>query len=130
VADWVDLSESAGPGGIEVLFLSKLRIDQKDLSLDEFWDLWEVAARTAQETIKAGGAVEALYKVAGQRRVIVINNVDSHEDLDRILMASPLAQYITVEDCLPLRSYDGFAEDVRRRWSVLPEGVYDPRNES
>ena len=59
-----------------MLFLSKLRIDQKDLSLDEFWDLWEVAARTAQETIKAGGAVEALYKVAGQRRVIVINNVE------------------------------------------------------
>jgi muconolactone delta-isomerase len=112
-----------------MLFFSKLRIDQKDLTLDEFWDLWEVAARTAQETIKAESTVEALWKVAGQRRVIVINRVDSHDDLDRIMMASPLAEHITVEDCLPLRTYDSFAEDVRRRWSVLPEGVYDPRTE-
>jgi muconolactone D-isomerase len=112
-----------------VLFLSKLRIDQKDLTLSEFWDLWEVAAKTAQETIKADSAVEALYKVAGQRRVIVINRVDSHDDLDRIMMGSPLAEYMTVEECLPLRPYDGFAEDVRRRWSVLPAGVYDPRAE-
>jgi hypothetical protein len=31
---------------------------------------------------------------------------------------------------LSLRSYGGSADDVVRRWGLLPEGVHDPRNET
>jgi muconolactone delta-isomerase len=110
-----------------LLYFSKLRIEPRGLTQDQLWDLWEVGADTAQNTIAAGGPVVSLYKVVGQRRVIVINDVESPDDMDRILMASPLSAHLEVEDFFPLRPYADFAEDVRRRWSIVPKGVHDPR---
>ena len=39
--------------------------------------------------------------------------------LDRIIMAAlPMAHYLEFEEILPIREYEGFAEDVRRRWQA------------
>ncbi len=110
-----------------MLYLSKLRIEPRGLTQDQLWETWERGTETALNTIAAGGPIVGLYKVVGQRRVIVINDVETPADMDRILMASPLSAHLEVEDFLPLRPYADFADDVRRRWSVLPTGVHDPR---
>lgn len=99
-----------------MLFFFKVRVDPKDMSIDEMWDIWEKEAEAAIGAKKAGKVV-ALYKVAGQRRVIGILNVESHDELDRILMAAlPMAHYLELEEILPVRNYEDFADDVKRRW--------------
>ena len=99
-----------------MLFFVKVRVDPKELSLGELWDIWEKETEAALGA-KAAGKVKALYKVSGQRRVVAILDVDSHEELDRIIMAGlPMAHYLEFEDILPVREYEGFADDVKRRW--------------
>ncbi len=70
-----------------MLFFVDVRV-KGEMSLDELWALWEKEAEAALAA-KAAGTVVALYKVAGQRRVLVILNIDSHDELDRVLMAGP-----------------------------------------
>jgi len=61
--------------------------------------------------------IVALYKVVGQRRVLNIVVAQSHEEIDRPLMAALLlAPYEELEEILPLRAYEHFADDVKRRW--------------
>jgi hypothetical protein len=61
--------------------------------------------------------IVALYKVVGQRRVLIIVEAQSHEEIDRTLMAAlPLAPYEELEEILPLRAYERFADDVKLRW--------------
>ncbi len=99
-----------------MLVFFKVRVDPKEMSLDQLWDIWEKEADAAQGAIAAGKIV-ALYKVAGQRRVIGIVDVESHDELDRIFMAGlPLAHHLEFEEILPVREYGSFADDVRRRW--------------
>ena len=99
-----------------MLFFVKVRVDPKGMSLDELWNLWEKEAEGAKGA-KAAGKVVALYKVAGQRRVIGILNVDSHDEMDRIIMAGlPMAAYLEFEEILPVREYESFAADLKRRW--------------
>ena len=99
-----------------MLYYLKLRVDHQRLTPEELWVQWEKEADAALRA-KAVGSIVALYKVVGQRRVLVIVNVPSHEELDRALMvALPLAHYEEVEEILPLREYEGFANDVKRRW--------------
>ncbi len=101
-----------------MLFFLKVRVDPKELSLGQLWDIWEKETEAALGA-KAAGKVVSLYKVSGQRRVVGIVNVDSHEELDRIIMAAlPMAHYLEFEEILPIREYEGFAEDVRRRWQA------------
>ena len=99
-----------------MLFFFKARVEPKDMSLDELWDIWEKEVEAAMGA-KEAGKVIALYKVAGQRRVIGIINVESHDEMDQILMAAlPMAHYLEFEEILPVRAYENFAEDVKRRW--------------
>jgi muconolactone delta-isomerase len=64
-----------------------------------------------------GGVIKSLYEVAGQRRVIGIVEVESHDQLDLIVMgALPMSHHLTLEEVLPVREYADFAEDVGRRW--------------
>jgi muconolactone D-isomerase len=99
-----------------MLFFINVRVDPKDMSLDELWDIWEKEAEAAASA-KEAGKIVALYKVVGQRRVIGILNVESHDELDRILMAAlPMAHYLEFEEILPVRDYEDFAADVKRRW--------------
>ena len=99
-----------------MLVFFKVRVDPKEMSMDQLWDIWEKEADAAEGAVAAGKIV-ALYKVAGQRRVIGIVDVESPDELDRIFMAGlPLAHHLEFEEILPVREYGSFADDVRRRW--------------
>lgn len=98
-----------------LLFFS-VRVEHKELSPDELWDIWEKEADVAEGAMAAGKLVAA-YKVAGQRRVVGIFDVESHDELDQIVMAGlPMAHYLEWEEIVPVREYTSFAKDVRRRW--------------
>lgn len=63
------------------------------------------------------GCAFRAYKVVGQRRVVGIVNLESHDELDRIATAGlPMAHVLEVEELLPVREYSDFADDVKRRW--------------
>lgn len=99
-----------------MLFFVKLRVEPKDLSLEELWEIWEKEAGAALQAMQTQ-KVRSLYKVSGQRRVLGIFDVADHDELDRLLMAAlPLAHHLEAEEILPLRDYEAFAEDVMRRW--------------
>ena len=99
-----------------MLFFFKVRVDHTGMSEDELWDLWEKETEAAAGA-KAGGKVVSLYKVAGQRRVVGIADVESHDELDQIIMgALPMRHVLEWEEILPVRAYEDFAEDVKRRW--------------
>jgi muconolactone D-isomerase len=101
-----------------MLFFIKVRVDHTRISENELWDLWEKEAEAALGA-KAAGKIVTVYKVAGQRRVIMIVNMESHDELDRIAMgAMPMRHIFEVEEILPVRDYDDFAKDVKRRWKL------------
>ena len=99
-----------------MLFFVKVRVDHTKISEEELWDLWEKEAESALAA-KEAGKIVALYKVVGQRRVVMIVNVESHDELDRLAMgAMPMRHILECEEILPVRDYDDFAKDVKRRW--------------
>jgi muconolactone delta-isomerase len=81
----------------------------------ELWEAWEEEANAALAA-KDAGTVVNLYKVCGQRRVLVLLDVESHDELDQIWMTLPMARYLELKEVLPIREYEAFADDVRRRW--------------
>lgn len=99
-----------------MLVFVDFRVDPKGMSLDELWEAWDEEADAALGAMEVGKVV-GLYKVSGQRRVLGILDVESHDELDRILMAGlPMAHNLTMAEVLPVREYTAFAEDVKRRW--------------
>ena len=99
-----------------MLYYFKVRVEPKDWSFDEMWDWWDKEADAALAA-KASGKMVALYKVAGQRLVIGIMDAESHDEMDRIFMAVlPIAHNLEIEEILPVRAYESFASDVKRRW--------------
>ena len=99
-----------------MLFFFSVRVDPTGISLDQLWDEWEKEADAAQGAVSAG-KIKALYKVSGQRRVVGILDLESHDELDRIVMAGlPMAHRLTFEEIVPVREYADFADDVRKRW--------------
>jgi muconolactone D-isomerase len=101
---------------LTMLVFVDFRVDPKGMSLDELWEAWDEEADAALGAMEVGKVV-GLYKVSGQRRVLGILDVESHDELDRILMAGlPMAHNLTMAEVLPVREYTAFAEDVKRRW--------------
>jgi muconolactone D-isomerase len=99
-----------------MLYYFKVRVDPKEWSFDEMWNRWEKQAEAAVAA-KVSGKMVALYKVAGQRLVIGVIDAESHDELDQIFMAAlPLAHNLEFEEILPVREYENFANDVKRRW--------------
>ena len=99
-----------------MLYFFKVRVIHDQMSADELWDAWEKEAEAATGAIEAG-LIKAAYKVVGQRRVVGIIDLDSHDEMDRILMAGlPMAHVLEWEEVLPVREYSDFADDVKRRW--------------
>ncbi len=99
-----------------MLFLLDIRVEPGDLSFDELWDMWEKETEAAAEA-KAAGKIVDLWKVVGQRRIVALFDVESHDELDQILMAAlPMAHNLEFLQVLPLRAYENFAADVRNRW--------------
>ncbi|MDJ0596980.1 MAG: muconolactone Delta-isomerase family protein [Pleurocapsa sp. MO_226.B13] len=88
------------------------------LSEEELWDLETKETEQAQKTVDSGMVV-GLFKVAAQRRVIGIVDVESIEELDRTAMGRlPMREYLEFEQVWPLRDYEGFAEDVKVHYKV------------
>ena len=99
-----------------MLFFVNVRIEPKDLSIEKLWDLWEKEAEAAIGA-KAAGKIVNLWKVSGQRRVLAIVDVDSHDEMDQIFMAAlPMAHHLEFEQILPVREYEKFAADIKKRW--------------
>lgn len=67
---------------------------------------------------KSAGVVVDLWKVVGERKVLVIADVETPDDLDRILFDLPIMQkmgHLVQVDVKSLRRYEDFAEDVKDR---------------
>lgn len=88
------------------------------ISLDELWDVEAEEAEHAKETIESGMVV-GIWKVAAQKRVIAVVDVESIEDLDRTALGRlPMREYLEFEVVWALRDYLGFAEDVKKHYRV------------
>jgi len=99
-----------------MLFFVNVRIDPKNLSFDQMWDVWEKEAEAAIAA-RSSGKIVNLWKVAGQRRVLAVVDVASHDEMDQIFMgALPMAHNLEFEQILPIREYDRFAADLKKRW--------------
>ncbi len=67
---------------------------------------------------KSAGVVVDLGKVVGERKVLVIADVETPDDLDRILFDLPIMQkmgHLVQVDVKSLRRYEDFADDVKER---------------
>ncbi|ONI85475.1 hypothetical protein ALI22I_27120 [Saccharothrix sp. ALI-22-I] len=99
-----------------MLFYVQMKwVHEGRISLDELWEIEEEETRHAEETLNSGFAV-GLWKVAGQKRVIGVVDVESAEELDRAVYRLPMREYLEFEVVWPLRDYLGFAEDVANRY--------------
>jgi muconolactone D-isomerase len=102
-----------------MLFYVQMRWNHEGrLTLDELWDLEAKETEAAKETIESG-MVKGIYKVAAQKRVIAVVDVESIEELDRTALGRlPMREYLDFEIVWPLRDYLGFADDVKQHYNV------------
>jgi muconolactone D-isomerase len=98
-----------------ILFMQMRWNIEGRLKLDDIWDLEVEESKVAQEGFKLIG----MYKVAGQRRVIAIVEIESAEDLDRMILGRlPMREVLEFEAIWPLRTFDGFLEDCRTHFGA------------
>jgi len=79
--------------------------------------IWAEEANAALGAEPAALAVN-LRKVVGERKVLVIADVETPDDLDRILFSLPIMQkmgHLVQIDLKSIRRYEDFAEDVKER---------------
>lgn len=102
-----------------MLFYVQMRWNHEGrISLDELWEVEAEETFHAKETIESGMVV-GIWKVAAQKRVIAIVDVESIEELDRTALGRlPMREYLEFEQVWALRDYLGFAEDVQARYKV------------
>ncbi len=85
-----------------------------DMTQKDLFTIWAEEAKAALGAKEAGVVVD-LWKCVGERRVLVIVNVDSPDTLDQILFTLPImktmGQHIQVK-VTALRRYEDFAADV------------------
>jgi muconolactone D-isomerase len=99
-----------------MLFFCKVRVDHTRITEEELWDLWEQEAEAALHA-KGAGTMVGVYKVAAQRRVVMIIDVPDHDFFDKLGMGMmPMRNIFEIEEILPLREYEAFAADVKKRW--------------
>jgi muconolactone D-isomerase len=83
-------------------------------------DFSSIMAREAEAALgaKKAGVIVDIWKCVGSRRVVAVVNVDSPDTLDQIVFDLPLmkenGQHVQLE-VTPLRRYEDFATDVKRR---------------
>ena len=83
----------------------------------ELFSIWAREADAALGAKKAGMVVD-LWKCVGSRRVVVVVNVDGPDTLDQLLIDLPIMKehghHVHV-DVTPLRRYEDWASDVKKR---------------
>jgi muconolactone delta-isomerase len=86
------------------------------MSQQDLFATWSREAGSALGAKQAGVVVD-LWKCVGERRVIVIADVESHDMLDEILLTLPImvemGQFVDIE-VTALRRYEDFADTVNR----------------
>ena len=104
-----------------MLFYMQMRWNiENRITLDEVWDMELKEATAAQENFK----LVAMYKVAGQRRVIAIVEIDSADLLDQVILGRlPLREYLEFEAIWPLRSFASFLDDCRVHFGNEPKAM-------
>ena len=100
-----------------MLFLADFRIGYgASMSQQDLFAIWSGEAPAALAAKKAGVIVD-LWKCVGERRVIVIFDVESHDALDEILFTLPImtemGQFVDIK-VTALRRYEDFAGTVNR----------------
>jgi len=103
-----------------MLFFLDFQVEYPEaMSQKALFALWAREADAALGAKKAGAVVD-LWKCVGERRVLAVVNVDSHDVLDQVLMDLPimqeLGQYVHI-DVTPIRRYEDFAADIKSRSS-------------
>src|SRR5215470_8835390 len=87
------------------------------MSQKDFFSIWVGEANAALGAKKAGVVVD-IWKCVGDRRVIVIVNVDSPDMLDQMALDLPimkqLGQHVRI-DVTPLPRFEDFAADLEKR---------------
>lgn len=93
-----------------MMFLQMRWVVEDRLSFDDVWRLQVDEDRVVHESIGLIG----MWKVAGQKRVLAIVDVEDADQLDRVIMSKlPLREYLEFETVWPLRSFSSFIEDCR-----------------
>lgn len=86
------------------------------MTQQDLFATWSREAAVALDAKQAGVVVD-LWKCAGERRVIAVVDVDSHDTLDEILLTLPIVvemgQFVDVQ-VTALRRYEDFAATVSR----------------
>lgn len=101
-----------------MLFLLDFQVEYPaSMRQKELFEIWGREADAALGAKQAGVVVD-LWKCVGDRRVIAVVEVDSHDMLDQILLDLPImqehGQHVHI-DVTPLRRYEDFAADVKAR---------------
>jgi muconolactone D-isomerase len=96
-----------------MLYFFKARVVHEQLTADELWEAWETDATTGG---LGSGLIKSVYKVVGQQRVIGIFELDSLDEMDRLLMEGlTMSHVVEWEELTPVREYSDFADDVKHR---------------
>ena len=104
-----------------MLYLADISVDDRGLPLDELFDNWEKEAEAALGAMDAG-LIKHLFKFVGDRRVMAIIEIDSHDMLDDILTAGlPMAHHLKFNEVAPIREYKNFAEALKSRFAHLQQ---------
>jgi muconolactone D-isomerase len=101
-----------------MLFHLDFHVDYPDgMQQQELFAIWAREAEAALGAKEAGIVVD-LWKCVGQRRVVAIVDVESHDMLDQISLDLPImkehGQHVHIE-VTALRRYEDFAADVKSR---------------
>ena len=101
-----------------MLFHLDFHVDYPDgIQQQELFAIWAREAEAALGAKEAGIVVD-LWKCVGQRRVVAIVDVESHDMLDQISLDLPImkehGQHVHIE-VTALRRYEEFAADVKSR---------------
>ncbi|ELS02639.1 muconolactone delta-isomerase [Xenococcus sp. PCC 7305] len=99
-----------------MLYHLDFQVEYSDtMSQQDLFAIWAEEADVALGAKEAGVVVD-LWKCVGTRRVIAIVNVDSLDELDRIVFGLPImkqmGQHVQIQ-VTPLRRYEDFAADVK-----------------
>jgi muconolactone D-isomerase len=93
-----------------MLFYMQMRRNiENRITLEEVWDMEAKEGPAVSEHFK----IMAMYKVAGQKRVLAIVDMESAEALDRAVFRLPMWEYLEFEAIWPLRSFEGFLQDCQ-----------------
>lgn len=88
------------------------------MSNKEFYGVWEKEAEAVLAAHKAG-AIKAMYKVPGLPEIIVIQDIDTADDMDHALHSLPMwklgySHIVTELKWTPLRPYENWADDLKK----------------